>query len=68
MKKGVSNALDAKLKEMGKTQSWLAQETCLSKSAISDLVSQKTDPSVLTAVKIAKAMGCSVEKLFFPVK
>jgi len=68
MKKGGSNVIGAKLKEMGKTQSWLAQEAGLSKSAISDLVGQKTSPSTLTAVKIAKASGCSVEELFFPVK
>ena len=64
MKKGVSNVIDEKLKEMGKTQSWLAQEAGLSKSAIRDLVSQKTGPSISTAVKISKAMGHSLEELF----
>jgi len=64
MKKGFSNVIGTKLKEMGKTQSWLAQETGLGESTISDLVSQKTGPSISTAVKISKAMGHSLEELF----
>jgi DNA-binding XRE family transcriptional regulator len=64
MKKGGSNVVGAKLKEMGKTEGWLAKETGLGKSTISDLVSQKTGPSISTAVKISKAMGHSLEELF----
>lgn len=68
MKIGFSNVIGEKLKEMGRTQIWLAQETGLGKSAISDLMGQKADPSTLTAVKICKAMSRNIEELFFPVK
>lgn len=60
----MKNVIGAKLNEMGKTQGWLARETGLGKSTISDLVSQKTEPRFVTAVKIWKATGCTVEKLF----
>jgi len=62
----MKNVIGAKLKEMGKTQSWLAQKTGLSRSAISDLVSHKTGPriGIQSVVKITKAMGCTVEELF----
>lgn len=64
MKKRFSNVVGVKLKEMGKNEGWLAKETGLGESTISNLVSQKTGPSIQTAVKISKAMGHTLEELF----
>jgi len=65
MKRGFLNVIENKLKEKGKTQIWLANETGLSKSAIRDLVNQNTsDPEVNTAVKISEALNCTIEELF----
>jgi DNA-binding XRE family transcriptional regulator len=69
MKKGFSNVIGAKLKEMGKTQSWLAEKAGVAQSTINDLVKQKrTNPGFQTVVKILRAMGCVFEELFFPAE
>lgn len=64
MRKGFLNVIGEKLKERGKTQGWLANETGLSKGTIRDLVNQKTIPKISTAVKIIRALNCKIEELF----
>jgi DNA-binding XRE family transcriptional regulator len=50
---------------MGKTQSWLANETRLSRSEIRDLVNQRiSDPGIQPAVRISRALDCPIEELF----
>ena len=69
MKKGHSNVIGAKLKEMGKSSARLAEKAGVRQNTINDLVNQKiTAPTIRTVAKISKAMGCKVEELFFPVK
>ena len=52
------NHVFERLKEIGKNQSWLAQETGLSQGHVSDLVNNKVQhPNIQTAYKITKALG-----------
>ncbi len=52
------------LKELNKTQKWLAHETGLTISYISLLIiGKKNNPSVKALKKIADALGVSVENL-----
>jgi transcriptional regulator with XRE-family HTH domain len=65
MKEGFSNVIGKKLKEMGKTQSWLARKAGISRAEVSALVHQKIPaPTIQVAWKISKVMRCPLEKLF----
>lgn len=50
----------AKLKEMRKTQSWLAEQLDLSNPAITKWMQGKSDPTLGNLREIAKLLGCSV--------
>jgi transcriptional regulator with XRE-family HTH domain len=66
MRKGASNAIGERLKEMGKSQSWLARKSGLSRAEISALVNQKiSDPSIQTVIAVRRALHCPLERLFF---
>lgn len=56
--------LARKLKEIGKTQQWLSDVTGLSKSQISDYVTNRRIMSLPTAMTISKAMKCLMDDLY----
>lgn len=60
----MKNVIGKKLREMGKTQGWLARTTGLSQSFISRVVRQKAQPRTWTAWAISKAMRLTIEDLF----
>lgn len=51
------------LSEKKKTSAWLANQVGLSKVAVSNIITGKSDPSVDTLVKIAKVLNVSVDEL-----
>lgn len=51
------------LSEKKKTSAWLANQVGLSKVAVSNILTGKSDPSVDTLVKIAKVLNVSVDEL-----
>jgi plasmid maintenance system antidote protein VapI len=58
MKEGFSNVIGKKLKEMGKTQSWLARKAGISRAEVSALVHQKIPaPTIQVAWKISKVIS-----------
>jgi DNA-binding XRE family transcriptional regulator len=59
------NLISERLKEKGKTQSWLAQRCGLSTVYINKVIKGKVDrPAVQTAYKIAHALGDFIEHIF----
>lgn len=52
------------LKQQGRSQKWLCEQTGANKSTISDLVKGAHDPSMVLGLRIAKALGVSVEDIW----
>lgn len=50
--------------QMGIKQNWLAEQAGVSQTALSTIVNGKAHPNVKTALKIAKALGVTVEYLW----
>lgn len=61
---GMNLALQAARKKAGKTQAWLAEAAGISKTHYQNIEYGKTEPSVQTAIRIAKALKSTVEALF----
>ena len=57
-------ALKAAREASGKTQAQVARETGISEQAYQRYEYDKNEPGVRTAIRIAKAVGSTVEKLF----
>ena len=59
------NQIKSRLKEMGKSQTWLAIETKLALPYINNIVNDKiTAPKITTAIKISRAMNMPIESLW----
>lgn len=59
------NHIQAKLNTLGKSQSWLSVETGLANTYINNLTLGKIpNPTIRTALRIAKALGCKAEDLY----
>lgn len=56
-KKILGKIIQSKRKELGKTQSRLAEETDLSRNYISDIENGRYTPSIETLTKIAVSLG-----------
>jgi plasmid maintenance system antidote protein VapI len=56
--------LARRLKEIGKSQQWLTDATGISKSQISDYVTNRRIMSLPTAMTISKAVKCSMDDLY----
>ena len=61
----MKNSIAAALKRKGKSQGWLAQAAGVDKPNLCRIVNGKTkNPSARTAIKIAQALGMTVEDLW----
>jgi len=61
----MKNSIAAILRKKRKSQGWLAQAAGIDKPNLCRIVNGKTkNPSVRTAIKIAKVLGMSVEDLW----
>lgn len=60
----VKNRLGEVLRQYGKKQVWLVEQTGINKTTISQIVNQKHEPSVSVALMIARALCTSVEDIF----
>jgi DNA-binding Xre family transcriptional regulator len=56
--------LDVILKQKRKTQQWLSEDTGISKSQISDYVTNRRQMSLGNAMTIAKSLMCHIEDLY----
>lgn len=56
--------LKQRLKEIRKTQQWLAETTGLTKAQISDYANNRKVMSLPTAKTIAAAIGCHIDDLY----
>ena len=53
----IGKVIGTRLKEMDKTQKWLAQEARLSKNYIYDIINGRAIPSLAALKKISKPLG-----------
>jgi len=59
------NIIKSKLKELGKSQTWLAIETKLALPYINNIVNDKIiAPKITTAIKISRVMDMPIESLW----
>lgn len=56
--------LRAAREKSGKTQAQVAKEICVSKTHYQNIEYDKNEPGVRTAIRIAQALGTTVEQLF----
>ncbi|WP_076304691.1 helix-turn-helix transcriptional regulator [Paenibacillus odorifer] len=56
--------LARRLREIDKSQQWLSDVTGISKSQISDYVTNRRIMSLSTAMTISKAVKCSMDDLY----
>jgi putative transcriptional regulator len=52
------------MKEQGRTQNWLSEKAGVSATSISSIVNKKSVPTLLIALRIAKALDKSVEEIW----
>lgn len=52
------------MKEQGRTQNWLSEKAGVSTTSISSIVNNKSVPTLLVALRIAKAVDKSVEEIW----
>jgi putative transcriptional regulator len=64
MSEGLANRLRAQRAERGWTQAELAERVGVSRKTINTVENGVFIPSTLVALKIARALGCTVEQLF----
>lgn len=60
--------LQAARKQSGKTQVQVATEVGISVAQYQNIEYAKSAPNVRTAIRIARAVGCAVEDVFYPTK
>ncbi|MCP3029633.1 helix-turn-helix transcriptional regulator [Halobacillus sp. A5] len=65
MKQGVRNAVKDFRKENGLTQDQLAEKILVTRQTIIAIEKQRYEPSIGTAIKLARVLGCSLENLFW---
>lgn len=58
------NRLKEILNKNGSKQTWLAEKSGVSVSAINDIVNQRKAPTLDTARKIARALGMPMEEIW----
>lgn len=51
-------------KEQGWTQKWLAQKVGISDKTMSEIITEKSLPTLQTAIRIAKVVGKPVEEIW----
>ncbi|SDX04439.1 helix-turn-helix transcriptional regulator [Paenibacillus sp. PDC88] len=56
--------LTVRLRELRKSQTWLAEQTGILKSQISDYANNRRTMSLATAMTIAAAIGCYIDDLY----
>lgn len=56
--------LTVRLREIRKSQNWLAEQTGILKSQISDYANNRRTMSLATAMTIAAAIGCYIDDLY----
>lgn len=56
--------LRIRLREIGKTQQWLAEQTKISKTQVSNYANNERYMSLGTAKTIATAIGCHIDDLY----
>ena len=61
----IRNVLRQRLEMLGKTQSWLSQETGISLHHINALINCRWNPQLSSAMKIAKALVAKIDDLWF---
>lgn len=59
----IGQRIDELLQDLGQNASWLADKACVEKSTITRIVRGERNPTPETLVKIAPALGISVEQL-----
>ena len=52
------------MKVQGRTQNWLSEKAGVSTTSISSIVNNKSVPTLLVALRIAKALDKSVEEIW----
>lgn len=57
--------LQAARKQSGKTQEQVAKEAGMSIAQYQNVEYDKSTPNVRTAIRIARAVGCAVEDVFY---
>jgi DNA-binding XRE family transcriptional regulator len=60
----MTTRLKVLITQMGIKQNWLAKQAGVSPTALNTIVNGKSYPNVKTALKIAKALGVTVEYLW----
>lgn len=61
----MENKLKEIMKEQGRTQKWLSQTVGVSETTMSSIINKKSTPTLQVAMKISKALGKSVEDIWF---
>lgn len=64
----IGSRIAVALKEIGKSQSWLARMTSLSNYAISRYISGERTPNLDSAARVATAIGVSLDWLAFGIR
>jgi transcriptional regulator with XRE-family HTH domain len=64
----IRNRIEEKLREVDKTQKWLADELGITANAISRWITGKRDPSWSNLYEIADLLECDVRELIVPNK
>lgn len=50
-----------------KTQRWLAEQCDITQGMVSSVVNGRATPSLALAVKICRALQCSVDEIFYDI-
>jgi DNA-binding XRE family transcriptional regulator len=59
------NKLAGRIAELGLQKQWVAEQVGISRSSMSNLMTGKTkEPSLHVAIKLARVLGTTVEKLW----
>jgi putative transcriptional regulator len=66
---GVGKLMKSRLKEVvksqGRTQNWLSEQVGVNKATISQIITNKTTPTLVVAYRIAKVLGLKIEDIWY---
>lgn len=61
----MNSRLKEVMKSQGRTQNWLAEQVGVNKSTISQIITNKTTPTLLVAYRVAKVLGLKIEDIWY---
>lgn len=65
MDRVTNNRIAELLKRKGKTQEWLAEQMNVRPSQVNRIINSAPDVKTSTAIRIARALGSTVEQVFY---